>query len=95
MDLVLKRPLGAITRVTSLSSAATLTTTGATWVQLQPLTQDVYLTMDGSTPTSTNGFKLSAGGIFSIEITSDTVLKVIEASASAELRYELFGVYQL
>lgn len=65
--------------------------TGAAQVMLQPLNQDVWVTLHNETPSATAGFRLYAGTIHTFDIASDTVIKVIEVTASAELRYQSFG----
>lgn len=84
-------PKGNIVRETSLSSAYTLVTTGAHVVHIQPLTQDVWLTTDGSVPTATNGFKLFKDGLTEWDVSGGAVLKVLEVTASAEIRYQLYN----
>lgn len=85
-------PLEDTQRRTSLSAAYTVPiATGAAQVILQPLIQDIWVTLHNETPSATAGFKLTAGTMTAFDITRDTVIKVIEASASAELRYQSFG----
>jgi hypothetical protein len=81
---------GDIQRDASISAATTITTTDADLIVLQPLTNDVYITFDGSTPTTTNGFLLKKDGIFEHELHSTNTIKVIEATASAEISWQLF-----
>jgi len=84
-------PLNTLVRRTDLSSAYTLVTTGAHVVHIQPLNQDVWLTMDGSAPTAINGFKLFKDGLTEWDVSGGAVLKVLEVTASAEIRYQLYN----
>lgn len=83
----------AMGRKTSLSTVQTVTIpTGAETVILQAVTKDVRVTLDGSTPShgggTPTGFILYAGQpAVEYPIASDTVIKAIETSASAELQY--------
>lgn len=81
---------GTIQRDASISAATTITTTDADLIILQPLTNDVYITFDGTTPTTTNGFLLKKDGLYEHELHSTNSIKVIEATASAEIRWQLF-----
>lgn len=91
MQANLLRPLNDIQRITSLSSAQTITpTTGAKFVIIQPLTKDIYVTLRGEVPTTTNGYLVSANSLYQIDVSSDTVIKVIEKEASAEVRWQSF-----
>lgn len=70
---------------TALSSAATLTPpSGANALYIQAVTQNVYLTQDGSTPSSTNGLILIAGQQpLLLTFPAGTTLKIIQAASSA------------
>lgn len=79
---------GSHTQVSDLSSAVTLTKpTGAVNLMLQPLTQNVRFTLDGTTPTSSKGFQLTAGELYVFPVPGASV-KVIEETASASLEYQ-------
>jgi hypothetical protein len=81
-------PNGSHTRTTDLSSAVTLTRPdGAINLMIQPLTQNVRITLDGTTPTASVGFQLTAGEIYVFPVPSASV-KVIEESASAESQHQ-------
>ncbi len=84
-------PVGSAGRQASLSSAYTIVTTGATIVHFQPLNQDVWLTTDGSTPTATNGFRIYKDALSEWDVSGGIVLKVLEVTTSAELRYQLYN----
>jgi hypothetical protein len=94
MILAQLEQIGAGINNTSISSSATLTIeAGAHVVVIQPRTNAVYVTQDGTTPSSTNGTKISpdAQGIIDVFYaaggTPSTVIKVIEATASASVYY--------
>lgn len=72
----------------SLSAAVTITpSTGATKLLLQALTQNIRFTIDGTTPTASKGFQLADGEMRVIPIGGNTVIKVIEETASADIEY--------
>lgn len=78
----------------TISSATTLTIpAGATQLMIQALTQNVRFTLDGTTPTASLGFQLAAGDPpIILPISSTTVVKVIQETATASLQYN-FGGY--
>ena len=79
---------GSHTRNTSLSSAVTLTPpTGGNVLTIQPLTQNVRMTTDGTTPTATVGIQLAAGSVYVVDVGQDASVKIIEETASAEVQY--------
>jgi len=93
------KPCAAATVNSSLSSAVTIYDYSnplynpkpeAEQLQLQAFGQDIYYTLDGTAPTTANGFKLAAGLLLTIDLTTSTIVKVIEAAASAEIRYYFF-----
>lgn len=56
------RPIGSHTQRSDLASAQTISVPdGATHVLMQCATQNVRVTFDGTTPTATKGFLLTAG----------------------------------
>lgn len=82
-------------KLTSLSTAATLTTAkvaDCSHVWLQALTQNVRMTLEGTTPTSSVGIRLTAGDP-PIEISGEDArsAKFIEETASAVLEVVYFG----
>jgi hypothetical protein len=84
-------PIGAHTIDTTISASTTLTpTTGADVITIQPLTQNVRITFDGTTPTATTGFQMVASTIYVLDIAPNTVLKIIEETATASVQYQ-FG----
>lgn len=89
-------PQGIHVSRSDLSSAKTLTPPNgiATKLLIQCLTQNVRYTLDGTTPTSSIGFRLVAGDspyIIPLAYASGTTVKVIEETATANLQYQ-FGV---
>ena len=75
-------------RITSLSAATTLSIPdGADVLTLQPKTQNVVLTLDGSTPSSTVGMELTAGTPYVVDVGVGYTVRVIEKTASASLEY--------
>lgn len=81
-------PVGGHLSDTSLSSAETLTRpSGADVLMIQAFTQAVRYTLDGSTPSTTNGFRLAANEYREIPVGLATAVKVIEEAASASIQY--------
>jgi hypothetical protein len=83
-------PLGNHSVYNTLSAAVTLTKPdGATHLVLQPITQAVYYTMDGTTPTASNGAFYLAAADADVIPCGDSVpsVRVIEAAASAKVNY--------
>lgn len=81
----------AFNRITSLSTAQSIAapTTRVAGIRLQPETQDVRIRMDGTAPTATVGWRLTAGQIY--EFVGDLgQLQVIEVAASASLNWAYF-----
>ena len=78
-------------QLTGLDSEQALTVpAGATTVLLQAKTQNVYYTMDGTTPSSTNGLILIAG-LAPISYSGKlSDLNFLEVNASAVLNYAFF-----
>jgi hypothetical protein len=85
-------PIGAHAEDTSVSSATTLTApTGATKLLLQALTKNVRYTLDGTTPTASKGFQLTAGDPpVLIPLKAGQSVILIETEASADIEYQ-FG----
>jgi hypothetical protein len=83
-------PIGAHTSNAALSSAVTLTpAAGADQLLIQALTQNVRVTVGGTTPTATLGFQLKAGDpAVLIGLSGATVIRVIEETASATIQYQ-------
>jgi hypothetical protein len=80
----------ARTRLTSLAAATGLTVPSGfnslnqfELVEIQPRSQNIYYTVDGSTPTSTVGRDGFIGDVIPIEDPAN--LKIIEAAASASV----------
>lgn len=80
---------GDHTQVADLSSAVTPTRPdGAIFLMIQPLTQNVRITFDGTTPTASKGFQLPTGNPpLVIPVPPGNTPKVIEETASASLEY--------
>jgi hypothetical protein len=88
-DLLRFDPIGSHVDGTDISSAVTLTPAdGATKLLLQPLGQNVRLTLDGTTPTANKGFQLAAGDPPVMVWVGGATIKVIEEAASADLQYQ-------
>lgn len=84
-------PIGAHTSNGTLSSAITPSIpTGANVVLLVAYTQAIRYTLDGTTPTSTTGFRVPVQTVTEIALGRGAVLKIIEETASASVQYQ-FG----
>lgn len=59
-------------------------------VMIQALTQNVRYTVDGVDPTTTTGMRLQATETHSFNVAPDTVIKVIEEAASAQVNVIVF-----
>lgn len=81
--------LGAHTVVTELSTVVTLTKPDSgDALQIQAFANNVRVTMDGTTPTASVGFQLTAGQLYQIDVGINSVIKIIEEEASASLQYQ-------
>lgn len=81
---------------TTVSSATVLALpSGANGVLLQCTGQNIRYTLDGTTPTASVGFVLvaNAAPILITFPTDDTVVTVIEASASAAIAFQFVRLY--
>jgi len=85
-------PVGSHESAADYSSAVTVTIpTGADRFMIQTITQNVRFTLDGTTPTTTKGFRVTAGRdpiIF--PLANETSLKIIEEAATAVVELQ-FG----
>lgn len=80
-------------RISSLSSVQTLTIPpNCDYLEIQALTQNVYLTFDNTTGSATNGITLVANGIYGHEVHPAAIIKVNEAAASADVRINYFKI---
>lgn len=64
---------------------------GASQCWLQPLLQNIRVTLDGTAPLSTKGFQVVKGDWVLIPVGPATVIKVISETPGASLEYQ-FGV---
>jgi len=89
-DVLMFSPVGAHVDGADISSAVTLTPpAGATKIMIQSVTQNARITLDGTVPTATKGFQLQNGDqMMLIPLGDDTVIKVIEETATADLQYQ-------
>jgi len=88
-DLLRFDPIGSHHDGTDISSAATLTAAdGATKLLIQALDQNVRLTLDGTTPTTSKGFQLQAGEPPVMIWAAGSTIKVIEEAATADIQYQ-------
>lgn len=61
---------------------------GADVITMQAIDQNIYVTLEGSTPSPTLGFTLYAGlNPVAYPLASDTVIKILEATAGASFQY--------
>lgn len=83
-------PVGSHNDGTDISSATELTPpTGATKLLIQTSDQNVRFTLDGTTPTSSKGFKIAPSDApLLIEIDLNTTITVIEEAATADIQYQ-------
>lgn len=85
---------GAHTRDATISSVTTIARDSgfpnADTLLIQPFSQNVYLTFDGTTPSATNGFELTAGTLYPFDVGQDVVIKVIEKTATATIQWQWF-----
>ena len=83
-------PVGSHSDGLDISSAQTLSApASATKVLMQTIGQNVRYTLDGTTPTPTVGFRMVSGDPpILIPLGLNTVLKVIQESATADLQYQ-------
>jgi hypothetical protein len=83
-------------QITGLSTVKTLTPPSGTLVNygalINVVSQNVYMSTDGSTPSATNGIQLVAGQVYEFPVgTNFAALQFIEVSASATLNVSYFG----
>jgi len=79
------------TEVTDLSSIRTVNTPkGVSYILVQALTQNIRYTLDGTNPTTSSGFRLTAGNdpLLIPLIATRSVLKFIEETSGAVLEYQ-------
>lgn len=83
--------VGSHTQNSTLSSAQTITmSAGTTKLLIQAFTQNVRYTLDGTTPTASKGFRLTAGNDPTmIPVITGQTIKLIEETTSASIEYQL------
>lgn len=83
-------PVGAHTSTTLTGSVTTLSVDSrATGVLIQAETQNVRYTLDGTNPTTSNGFVLTAGADpIIIPKNSDITIKVLRQTSGAVIQYQ-------
>ena len=93
LDVLQIDPVGAHVDGTVITAAVTLTPpTGATKLLIQALSQNIRITLDGTTPDATTGFQLAAGDpMLLIPLGNNTVVRVIEEAATADINYQWCG----
>lgn len=86
--------VGSHTQNTSLSSAVTITiSANVNALLMGAQTQNVLYTLDGTMPTATKGFVLVAGAAPTlVPVVEGQTVKVIEATASAKLDYQMLKI---
>lgn len=86
-------PVGGHNSATIGATVITLSPpAGSNWVILQALTQNIRLTLDGTTPSATVGFQIRAGDpAVRIPITSTTVIKYIEETSGAVVQRQFIS----
>lgn len=83
--------LGAHTTDATVSTATTITPeAGSDFILLEATSQSIRITFDGTTPTATTGFLLTAGTTYRIDVGQDTTIKIIEVAASASVQWQCF-----
>ena len=77
---------------TDYSSAAVVTIpAGASKMMIQTISQNIRITFDGTTPTSTTGFQLVASrDPFIFALSQNTTVTIIEEAATADVQIQ-FG----
>lgn len=78
-----------ISSAVQLSPSATYNPGKAKKIVIQALTQAVRFTLDGTTPTASIGFQLKAGDPPVTIPLEGVTLKVIEATATASLQFQM------
>lgn len=83
-------PIGSHTQNSTLSTVQSVTVpVGASSIILQVQTQNVRFTIDGTAPTSSKGFRVTAGNDpLGFSVKAGQVLKFIEEATSAVLDYQ-------
>ena len=86
------RIIGSHTQNNTLAAAQTIDVPpSASHLLIQPLSQNVRLTLDGTVPTAALGFQIAAGSEKLLPIESNGQVKVIEEAAGASIEYQFLG----
>jgi len=87
------RPVGSHSSGATISSATTITIpSGARYILIQTLTQNVRYTLDGTIPTASLGFQLKAGDPpVAVWCETGVTLNVIQEAATASLQYQFYS----
>jgi hypothetical protein len=81
--------VGAHSSGVDISSKVTLTKpAGATAIILQTITQNARYTLDGTDPTTTVGFRLTAGNEPLVVPVPGSAIEIIQEAATASLQYQ-------
>ncbi|MGB5052680.1 MAG: hypothetical protein WBO46_27260 [Caldilineaceae bacterium] len=85
---------GSHTRNATLSTAVDIAVpVGAVQLIIQAETQNVRLTLDGTTPTATVGFLLTAGAtVYTFPVAYGMTVKIIQTTATAVVNYQFVKV---
>jgi hypothetical protein len=82
-------PVGNHTRNAAVSGVVSIApTAGADGILFQAQVKDVFITLDGQTPSATDGLQLRAGDPPVYIPQPGNTIKVIEAAASATINYQ-------
>lgn len=87
--------IGSHVQRSDLSTAQTITLPGGdVTIVMQAITQNIRYTLDGTAPTSSKGFRLSASATSPsrLEVPENATMKFIEEAATAVLDYQFLDV---
>lgn len=84
------KPAGSHQSTTVAGTALTLTVPGGNVdaVALQALAQNIRYTIDGTTPTASTGFQLTAGSSDVVGLSDGVTVKVIAETGTANIEYQ-------
>lgn len=87
-DILSFVPVGSHTEL-AIATAQTLTPPAhATKIMMQAIEKNLRYTVDGTVPTTTKGFRLTAGEYIIFPLAKSNVIKVIEESATCDFQYQ-------